>query len=355
MLFHSISGLTLVGCANGSSCDNVMGSSWGYIFGNIPISIFSACLYLVMIVCVLFLNDKKNDDESLDSIIKPFLIIISGCIIGCAIWFSYIQIFELKQFCRYCMATHSLGCIAAIYIIIYFYKEKVKIFLPLLTGFVGAALFAFVQTKTMPTIMYDDGTAQSPLPAFNDGEVPTIGPESAKYTITLMYDFQCNHCRKLHSFLPEMIEKSGNTIRFKLCPVSLSNECNPYIPSGIDRFYGSCTFAKLAMAVWYNFPEHFEEVEKWMLGSGDENLRIDPMEAIEHVGEIVGKDELELALSDARIVSYLNKCFELFGRTSNAEKSGIPRFIYGQMWIVPETDSPEELLNLLQTTFFVED
>lgn len=354
MLFHSISGLKLVGCANGSGCDSVMSSSWGYIFGYVPVSIFAACAYLVMVVCVLFLSGKENDKESLDCIVQPVLLLISGCIIGCALWFSYIQVFELKKFCKYCMAAHSLGCIAAAYTIVYFKKQSVKTFLPAFAGLAAASLFALVQTKTMPTIIYDNGTTQSALPSFKDGEVPSIGPEDAEYTINLMFDFQCNHCRKIHKFLPEMVEKSGGTIRFNLCPVSLSNECNPYIPGGIDRFAGSCTYVRLAMAIWYHFPEKYEELAEWMMGSGDENLIIDPVEAVDHIGAIVGEDELAAALSDARIVSYMNRCFELFGRTTNSEKSGIPRFIYGQQWIVPETDSADELLNLLQSTFLVE-
>ena len=38
--------------------------------------------------------------------------------------------------------------------------------------------------------------------------------------------------------------------------------------------------------------------------------------------------------------------YELFGRTSSSEKSGVPRLVAGQRWLVPETDSAEELAAL---------
>ena len=53
-------------------------------------------------------------------------------------------------------------------------------------------------------------------------------------------------------------------------------------------------------------------------------------------------------MQDPRIDAYLRKVEELFGRTSNAEKSGVPRLIHGQNWLVPETDQADELLELIR-------
>ena len=58
--------------------------------------------------------------------------------------------------------------------------------------------------------------------------------------------------------------------------------------------------------------------------------------------------EFAAATKDPRIDAYLRKVEELFGRTSNAEKSGVPRLIRGQKWLVPETDQADELLELIR-------
>ena len=58
--------------------------------------------------------------------------------------------------------------------------------------------------------------------------------------------------------------------------------------------------------------------------------------------------EFAAATKDPRIDAYLRKVEELFGRTSSAEKSGVPRLIHGQKWLVPETDQADELLELIR-------
>lgn len=64
--------------------------------------------------------------------------------------------------------------------------------------------------------------------------------------------------------------------------------------------------------------------------------------------EILG-DNFDAALADPDIETYLRKAEELFGRTSTSEKSGVPRFIGGQRWLVPETDDMDALQALIRT------
>ena len=65
-------------------------------------------------------------------------------------------------------------------------------------------------------------------------------------------------------------------------------------------------------------------------------------------GNGIGYEVIIKALADPRIDTYLRKVEELFGRTSNAEKSGVPRLIHGQRWLVPETDRADVLLELIR-------
>ena len=328
MLYHSLSGGPMAGCGTGSGCDSVMSSPWAYILGLIPVSLPAVVVYLLLILCIAF----WGSDASLDRFLRPFMLFLGGCIVGAALWFAWLQLGVLHAFCKYCSALHLLGCIAAVLVFLHFRTPR-RFFWPL-AGLVAAALFAVVQSFTKPFI-YDSGRTEAPLPAFEEGEVPVIGQGE---TLTLLFDFQCSHCRRLHRVLPELSEH----YRILLAPVPLSSACNPYIPaSGIDRFRGSCQLTRLAMAVWYAKPGEVSAYWDFLLEGAT------PAEAENRAQELLG-DGFASALADSRIEAYLRKVEELFGRTSSGESSGVPRFIAGRQWLVPETDDADELLNLLR-------
>ena len=100
MVFHSLSGVRMAGCGAGSACDNVMGSPWAYVLGDIPVSLPAAVVYLLLAVCVLFLGGDKPEDRALDRILWPLMLILDGCILGAALWFCCLQAFVLHAFCK---------------------------------------------------------------------------------------------------------------------------------------------------------------------------------------------------------------------------------------------------------------
>ena len=287
MLFHSLTGVRMAGCGAGSGCDGVMGSPWAYVLGGVPVSLPAAVAYLLLAVLI---------------------------------------------------ACHS-GLVP---------ESPRRRYGWFLAGLTAAAVFAFVQARTLPAAAYDTGRTEVALPAFTDEEIPVMGPQEAPEEFTLLFDFQCIHCRRLHRVLPDLLEKAGGQFRVRLCPVPLSSACNPYIPaSGIDRFAGSCPLTRYALAVWYACPDAYAAYWDFLLGGGDERAAVDPADAEARARALLGSG-FETALRDPRIDAYLRKAEELFGRTSNAEKSGVPRFIHGQNWLVPETDQADELLELIR-------
>ncbi len=335
MVYHAISGGPMAGCGAGSACESVMSSPWAYVLGLIPVCLPAAVVYLLMILCIAFLGS----DASLDRFLWPLMLFLSGCIIGAALWFCWLQLGVLHAFCKYCTALHLLGCSVAC-VILFCHPERSEgspRWPWLLAGLAAAAVFAVVQSYTKPFI-YDTGRSEAPLPAFEEGEVPVILSDSEE-SLTLLFDFQCSHCRRLHRLLPELSEE----YRILLAPVPLSSACNPYIPaSGIDRFQGSCQLSRLAMAVWYARPEEASAYWDFLLEGAT------PEEAEKRALALLGDDFAE-ALADPRIEAYLKKAEELFGRTSTQDSSAIPRFVKGQHWLVPEPDTAEAILQLLST------
>ena len=351
MLIHSLTGERLAGCAAGSGCDLVTGSPWAYVLGHVPVALPAGVLYVLLLLCLLFQGGSRPEDRSLDRFLWRVMPLLGGCIAGAAVWFAWLQAGVLHAFCKYCTALHVLGCVLALLVCLRARREGGRPLPWFAAGLAAAAVFAFVQTRTLPDAVYDSGRAAADLPVFADGEVPVLEAASAGSpdgeALTLLFDFQCIHCRRLHRALPEFLELTQGRYRIRLCPVPLSSACNPYIPaSGVDRFSGSCTLTRLALAVWYNRPEACAAYWDYLLGAGEPRLQVDLAEAERRAREILG-DAYGSALQDPRIKAYLDKVYELFGRSSTSEKSGVPRLIAGQRWLVPETDSAEELAALV--------
>ncbi len=360
MLFHSLTGARMAGCGAGSGCDSVMGSPWAYVLGGVPVSLPAAVAYVLLALCLVFLGGESAEDRSLDRLLWPMMLVLGGAILGAAIWFCYLQLFVLHAFCKYCTLLHLLGILLAGWILFSGRSLSLSKGRPersfgrlrnrswFAIGLLAAALFAFVQSRTLPAAAYDTGRTEVALPAFTDGEIPVLGPSDAPDELTLLFDFQCVHCRRLHKVLPELLAKAGGQYRIRLCPVPLSSACNPYIPaSGIDRFAGSCQLTRFALAVWYARPDVYEAYWDYLLGGGNERASIAPADAEARARALLG-DGFQEAVQDPRIDAYLRKAEELFGRTSNAAKSGVPRLIHGQNWLVPETDQADELLELIR-------
>ena len=348
MLFHSLTGVRMAGCGAGSGCDSVMGSPWAYVLGGVPVSLPAAVAYLLLALCLVFLGGETAEARSLDRLLWPMMLVLGGAIVGAALWFCYLQIFVLHAFCKYCTLLHLLGCVLAVLVMRRSLSLSKGRYIWFLAGLLAAALFAFVQSRTLPEAAYDTGRTEAALPAFTDGEIPVLGPSEAPDELTLLFDFQCIHCRRLHRVLPELLEKAGGQYRIRLCPVPLSSACNPYIPaSGIDRFAGSCQLTRCALAVWFARPDAYEAYWDYLLGGGDARATVAPADAEARARALLGPD-FETAVQDPRIDAYLRKVEELFGRTSDAEKSGVPRLIHGQNWLVPETDQADELLELIR-------
>ena len=351
MLFHSLTGARMAGCGAGSGCDSVMGSPWAYVLGGVPVSLPAAVAYLLLALCLVFLGGETAEDRSLDRLLWPMMLVLGGAIVGAALWFCYLQLFVLHAFCKYCTLLHLLGIVLAVLVLVAAPRKSVWF----LVGLLSAAVFAAVQVYTRP-VVYDEGRTEAALPSFVDGEIPVLGPQDAPDELTLLFDFQCIHCRRLHRILPDLLEKAGGQYRIRLCPVPLSSACNPYIPAaGVDRFAGSCALTRGALAVWYARPDAYEAYWDYLLGGGPSTASTGsatssgpaPADAEARARAILG-DGFQAAVQDPRIDAYLRKVEELFGRTSNAEKSGVPRLIHGQNWLVPETDQADELLELIR-------
>jgi len=351
MTFHSLSGYGMVGCASGSVCDNVMNGRWSRLFGTVPVSALAAGVYLALTVCLL--SARFSKDEELVRTAAGLLPVFAGAIPGSAVWFVSLMIFEEGSVCRYCLAAHGMGLVESVLILV-LSKELHGRWLRFGIGLALAVALAFMQFITAPDYVYQKGDAGELLPVVDAAGSPSVGdPSTADYVVELLFDYQCSHCRKVHSVLPEVVDRLGGRVAFVLCPCPLSPRCNPYVPREDVRFDGSCELAKLALALYDIDSKAFEKYDLWMFSASDASgwwpRSIE--QARDYAETLVGEEALLQALDDDSIRMKLLLTYELFGRTSSGGKGGIPRFVYGEKWVVPEADSAEDIIKILNSEF----
>ena len=341
LCIHALSGHGLIGCQAGTSCSRVLGSRWSFLLGSIPVSALAMGAYTALLLCILYFDRLEPD---LQRFTGRIMLVIAGAVFGSAIWFIRLQKSMIHAFCPYCMTAHILGMVLALLVFIWCIRRGVTLrALHFGIGLVLAIAFAVLQALTTPRTLSERGFVQEELPSFTTSELPVIGKSDAPTVITLLFDWQCSHCRHIHLMLPDVVRELHDSVAFICCPVSLSQECNPYVPYGTDLFAGSCDLMRMGLALWRTDRSAFLEYETWFLGRALPSVA----EAGEKARELV--PDLESALQDPWIDSCTLKALELFGRTSVNGKAAIPRFIYGGRWLVPDADDAPSLAALIRS------
>ena len=351
LCLHSITGRGLTGCSQGTSCNQVLGSRWSFLFGNIPVSALATGAYLMLFSCLLLI-DRPGTGPDTQRLLYHLTLFLSGAIAGSAVWFIGLQRNIIRSLCPYCMTAHILGIIIAILCIVFCSRRKAgKRVLYILLGIMTAALVAILQLLTTPRSLAERGFIEEQLPLPDPSEMPVTGNPDAKYIITLLFDWQCSHCRKLHIMLPETISLMKDSVAFVCCPVALSQECNPYIPPGPDSFQGSCELLQIGMALWKSDRDAFRQYEEWYFSADPRKgwYPPSPEQAMQKAAALTGDSQMESALKSDSIDKYISQIMELFGRTSISGLGAIPRLIYNGHVMIPEADTPSDLADLISS------
>lgn len=348
LCIHALSGHGLIGCSAGTSCNEVLGSRWSYLFGLIPVSGLAVVCYVAMTLCLLFRRSFEADEQFFRWLDRATLV-LAGAIAGSAIWFIWLQKNMIRSFCPYCMTAHVCGLILLCLLLAGSRQKFIARILCTLAGLALAGCLAGVQLATTPRTAYERGFIPEALPVPPYEEMPLIGSPQAEDVVTLMFDYRCSHCRKIHSLLGEVAGLLDGKVAFSVVPVPLGKDCNPYVPAGEDRFKGSCELTRYALALWRCDRDAYAGFDAWLFEDrpGGWYPR-EPGEAFDKACALVGRETLVRALSDPWISRYMADVCELFGRTSTQGKGAVPRFIHGDRWLVPDVDDASGLSELVR-------
>jgi uncharacterized membrane protein/protein-disulfide isomerase len=360
MSWHYLTGGSMASCGGGSPCEHVLNSRWSAIAGILPVSGLAVGVYLALLVAGVFIG--PSSEASIRRLAGSIMLILSGSIAGSAIWFTILQKWIIGDFCPYCIAIHTTGLLLAVLIILqavkYLSGQNIRTLAVsgrVLIGLTLTGLLIISQVSITPKIVSGSGKSDESITAIDKHNIPIIGSPDAPYVVSLLFDYQCSHCQKLHFLLDEAVSRYSGKLAFALCPAPLNTHCNPYITRDTDEFKNSCELAKISLAVWAAKRETFPDFENWMFSfeTGDSWRPRSPEAATAKAAELVGLAKFNAALSDPWIGQYMENCIRIYGQTIQEGKGGIPKMIFGSRWVIPQPDSPDELILILQNSLSV--
>ena len=379
MSWHYLKGGSMVGCGGGSPCEQVLSSRWSTIAGVLPVSGLAMGAYLAMLVASLFIG--PSTESPIRRMAWSAMLVLAGSVAGGAVWFTILQKWVIGSFCPYCMTTHITGLLLTALVIWRAITEfndpsneipltnhtmvknvsSLHIIRPMsaiglaLIGLVLTGILAAFQVAITPPVVYHDGDSQVNLPAIDYHTVPMVGSPDAPYIVTLLFDYQCPHCQKLHFALDEAVHRYAGKLAFRLCPTPLNTHCNPFIPRDVDAFRNSCELANIGMAVWVAKREAYSAFENWMFSfeAGDSWQPRSLEDTRAKAVELVGQEKLDAALKNPWIGGYIQDCVQIYGKAMQNGKGGVPKLIFGTHWVIPETYTADDLMMILQNSLLV--
>jgi uncharacterized membrane protein len=176
-------------------------------------------------------------------------------------------------------------------------------------------------------------------------DVPMIGSPDSPRVIVYLFDYNCPHCRALHSILVETCRQFTNQLGIVCLPMPMSTDCNPFIPANFNFGLNSCEYARLGLAVWRAKPEAQRQFDDWMFTPGEPP----PVEkAWEYAAQLVGADKLAAALADPWIQQQITTDCQLhFANWQATGRPAMPQLIIGKAISLGPLNSVNHLLVLL--------
>ena len=375
--WHFMKGGSIPRCSGESPCEQVLNSRWSVIAGILPVSGLATGAYLSMLLAGLFIG--PSTEVTIRRLAWSVMLILGGAIVGSAVWFIILQKWVINDFCLYCMSTHITGIILTALIVwraVPEFNKHLKNFssnkpdmfnnistavqsrinkiLPVtgrfLIGLALAGILAVSQVAFIPKAVYSKGTSPVKTEAIDYHDSPIIGSPDAPYIVTLLFDYECPHCQQLHLMLNEAVRRFNGKLAFALCPTPLNSQCNPYIPTNANEFKNSCELTKISLAIWVANHNAFSAFDNWMytFDSGDRWHPRNIEAARAKAEELVGKANLNAALTDPWIGQYMQTCIRIYGETLQNGNGGVPKLIFGSHWVIPEPNNVNDLIMILQ-------
>ena len=192
---HQLAGGHMPGCSGGTSCDEVLQSRWSMLAGILPVSSLAVGVYLAFLLTLYF--TQAASEEPIRLLAWKILTLLSGVVVGSAVWFVLVQLILIKAFCPYCMSAHVVGTVLSVTALILSFKmlQKKMFVRCFLSGLAFSALLA-VSQQTLAATPRVSGQATEELIVPDFSRAPVIGSAEASIKVLLLFDYNCSIARK---------------------------------------------------------------------------------------------------------------------------------------------------------------
>jgi protein-disulfide isomerase len=338
----------------------------------VPVSLYALPVYLAAIV-LLFQTTIR----------WKALLPVALIVLGAALWFVGLQAFALRAFCKFCMAAHIAGGLAALILLrnnplpanlttrlLALAAAPVAL---LVIGQVNSAPRGPIevissnprpQTNNPPAVATGSvpsisTNAISPVEArpdrtfsFIDGEfsvdltrVPVSGRIDAPRKMVKLFDYTCHHCRDLHHLLKPVKLKYASELAVISLPVPLDANCNSIIKRTSPAHANACEYARMALAVFIARADKFDEFSDWLFVP----QRPPTLDSARLQAEnLVGKEAFAAALNDPRVEEQIRTDVKIYMASSQQAKRGaMPQLLFAHSASVGAISSVEVLERIL--------
>ncbi len=352
LLIQSLRDSGLPGCGQGSSCDQVLSSSWSRIVIvpgvlMIPSTLPAVLLYALMLAATFALRRRGA---------WLALMTCGGIALAAGVWFTFLQVACIGQICNYCSTTHLCAAIASV--LIWLHAPITRETHPTAIGprpavtVAALAVILVAALAALQTLQPAPGTRVSLLQdaiQLDPHRAPILGSPDAPVILVEIYDYTCPHCRLLYQFMCQARQRYGDQLAIIMLPTPLNSDCNRHVTRTKPEQKHACELAKLALAVWLADPPQFTAMHEWLFDHYEQMVFDSPfgsnVEAARRFAEkLVGKDALKQALADPDIDAWISTNNDLF----NALGGGQPKLLLGNLRIDGRPETAQELFDLLE-------
>lgn len=362
----SIEGGGVAGCGPQSGCNKVLSSRWAYWLG-LPVSVPAAVCYALLLVLSVLLD--ANLTRRTRSHLWTAVVFLVATTIGAAIWFVVLQLFVVKAWCKFCLATHVSSTVASLALLRKATRfrsaenptgRSVSIrrwgfaltmaLLSISTLILGQIMIKarlFAVSRFLNESRWNSNSVVLYGGAFRlrPDELPTIGAGAGTNFIVSLFDYTCSHCRALHPLLARVEQNYQGRLHIISLPVPLDAMCNSTIILTSPANRDACEYAKIALAVWRCSPNAFAKLDAWLFLSPT----VPPLnEARARAEALVGKDALARALTGSWVNRQLETDVALYQANLKATGDGrLPQLIFAGIVTHGAINDQEELSKLI--------
>ena len=346
-------GTNLAGCGEGEGCATIFFSRWSQVFG-LPIAALGAMLYVVLYAAVLWQNARVAA-------------ICYGCIVGSAVWLTFIQAVVLRHFCPWCMSAHAAGIIVAV-LGFFCHRREEGFKLGLLGGVAvsfGLALGQLYgpQQVTHQVSEMPRSNNHDPLPvdihavgtgrkvSFVEGKkiydcqsLPRIGSPDAEHVLVEYFDFQCPACHKMRLYLSALVDKHPKEVCVLLLPVPLDHGCNKALPEYEPGHPGSCDLTRIALGVFRVKPDAYPTIHQQFMADPP----MDRATALAFAHVQVDRSKLAAAMQDPWIDRLIQANIDDWGTFSGDSKKLPQLLISGKRVLHGVPSSQTEFMRVME-------